>query len=192
MLRDICPCLQAEGNWQVTEFRPYFYRQLLHIIGKIKISNYLYSLPLFQMCLEFLKNSFQIMTCALPEHLKIWKMKAQLFCKVKYFDDNKFFLHLLLPTLGDIVFIAQFVDNPSSYSFFFRHCHYKSLLPFGLGTAWNLKLLFAACQLQNNLRFDAFRHSSWNTQKEYIKVECVIFSLHCTASVDCIELYLNC
>lgn len=45
-------------------------------------------------------------------------MDTQLFCKVKYFDDNKFFFPSLLPSVGDIMFIAQFVDNPSSYTFF--------------------------------------------------------------------------
>ena len=147
------------------------------------------------MCLECLKRPFQIITCDRLEHLKGCRTEVQLFCKVKYFDDNKFFSPLFLPNVGNIVFIAQFVDNPSSYTFFFffpRHGHYKCLLPFGFGTAWNLKLLFAACQLQNNLSLDASRHSSWNAQKEYVKVKCIIFSLYCTASIDCIELYPNC
>lgn len=85
------------------------------------------------MCLEFLKNPFHIITCGRPEHLTGGGRDTQLFCKLKYLD-NKFFLLLLLPTVGDIVFIAQFVDNPSSYTFFW-HNHYKYLLPFGPGTA---------------------------------------------------------
>ena len=132
--------------------------------------------------MDCLKRPFQIITCDRPEHLKGGRTEVQLFCKVKCFDDNKFFSPLFLPIVGNIVFIAQFVDNPSSYTYFF----------FFPGTAWNLKLLFAACQLQNNLSLDASRHSSWNAQKEYVKVKCIIFSLYCTASIDCIELYPNC
>ena len=71
------------------------------------------------MCLECLKRPFQIITCDRPGHLKGFRTEAQLFCKVKYFDDNKFFFPSFLPSVGNIVFIAQSVDNPSSYTFFF-------------------------------------------------------------------------